>query len=439
MTNFRSLLPLAAAVVGTALIPAAASAAPTLDGEFPAGGKPGQIAQGPDGNMWVALSSAHDLARIAPDGTVTNFDAADITQPIGITAGSDGNMWVTQTGGVAKFSTADPTAAVKTPIAALTEPHRIVSGPGGKLYTASADKVITIDPANPAGATNFTIAGMSARGITVGSDDSLWVVDFAGQKIVNTKTDGTGQTPYPVGGLPQEVAAGPNGQVLYGNPGTMPQTVGRISPGGSVLPTNLTGNVDPFGIAFASDGAYWTANFANATISQVTTDGVVTPLAMPAASGPRQIAAGPNKTLWVSLELTEKIARVSGVEKTTTTTGGGNTPDKTAPVVSSVTLSKKALTLKLSESAGVTVKLERTSKGAKSGAKCVKRTRSNRKAKGCTRWIPAGSLKTLAGAGTAKLKLAKPLAPGKYRATVTAKDAAGNSATNKPVTVSISR
>jgi virginiamycin B lyase len=440
MTKLRTILPLAAAVVGTALIPAAASAAPTLDGDFAAGGKPGQIAAGPDGNMWAVLSTTHDLAKIAPDGTVTDYDAADITSPIGITAGSDGNMWVTQAGGVAKFSTADPTAAVKTPIAAITDPRRIVSGPGGKLYTASGDKVITIDPANPAGATNFTVPGMSARGIAAASDDSLWVVDFAGQRIVNTKTDGTGQTPYPVGGLPQEVGAGPNGQVLYGNPGTNPQTVGRIVPGGQPQTTDVPGT-DPFGITFGADGAYWTANFANATIGRVTTDGAVTPLAMPAASGPRWIAAGPNKTLWVSLELTDKIARVTGVDAptTTTTTTGTGTTDTTAPVLSNVTLTRKTLRLKLSESSGVTVRIERATKGAKRGGKCVKRTRSNRKAKGCTRWVSAGSLKTLTPAGTAKLKLAKPLALGKYRVTVAAKDGAGNRAAAKTVRASISR
>lgn len=442
MKNIRSYLPLLAAVAGSALIPAAASAAPTLNGEFAAGGKPGQIAPGPDGNMWAVLSTNHDLAKIAPDGTVTNYDANDIAGAVGITAGPDGNMWVTQTGGVAKFSTADPTAATKTAIATITDPRRIVSGPGGKLYTASNDKVIVIDPANPAGATNFTVPGMSARGTTVGGDGTLWIADTLGTRIVNTTVDGATQksysteiTPGAGGGLPQEVAAGPNNQVAYGNPGTTPQTIGRITKDGTPQTQTSPGG-DPFGVVFVpADEAYWFANFQGQSLTRLTTDGQATTLPMPALSGPRWIASGPNKTLWVSLELSEKIARVTGVDKTTTTTGN----DKTAPVVSNVSLNRTTVRLKLSESAGVTVRIERAAKGKKSGAKCVKPTKANRKAKSCTRWVNAGTLNTLAGAGTAKLKLAKPLALGTYRVTVAAQDSAGNRAAAKTVRSSISR
>jgi streptogramin lyase len=447
MKKISTFLPLVA-VVAAAALPSAASAAPALNGEFAAGGKPGQIAQGPDGNMWAVLSSTHDLARIAPDGTVTNFDATDILGPVGITAGPDGNMWVTQTGGVAKFSPADPTSATKTPVAAITDARRIVSGPGGKLYTASADKVVVIDPANPAGATNFTVPGMGARGITAGSDGTLWVADFGGQRIVNVKTDGTGQTFYATPGGPQEVGAGADAQVAFGNPGGIPQTIGRISPGGAPQTADVPGT-DPFGIAFGTDGAYWFANFANQTVTRMAADGQTSSLPMPAASGPRWIAAGPGNTLWVSLETSEKVARITGVEKpaetpTTTPTTPTTTPtttgkDTTAPVVSGVTLTRKTLRLKLSESAGVQVRIERAAKGKKRGAKCVKATRANRKAKGCTRWIPAGTLKVLAGAGQASLKLAKPLALGKYRVIVAVKDGAGNSAAAKTVTSSITR
>jgi virginiamycin B lyase len=435
MTNLRTYLPLLAAVVGSALIPAAASAAPTLNGEFAAGGKPGQIAQGPDGNMWAVLSTNHDLAKIAPDGTVTNYDANDIAGAVGITTGPDGNMWVTQTGGVAKFSTADPTAATKTAIAAITDPRRIVSGPGGKLYTSSGDKVITIDPANPAGATNFTVPGMAARGTTVGGDGTLWIADIGGTRIVNTTVDGATQTFYPTGGLPQEVAPGPNNQVAYGNPGTSPQTIGRITKGGTPQTQTSPGG-DPFGVVFVpADEAYWFSNFQGQSLTRLTPDGQATTLPMPALSGPRWIAAGSNNTLWVSLELTDKIARVTGVEKTTTTAGN----DKTAPVVSNVSLNRTTVRLKLSESAGVTVRIERAAKGKKSGAKCVKPTKANRKAKSCTRWVNAGTLTTLAGAGTAKLKLAKPLALGTYRVTVAAQDSAGNRAAAKTVRSSINR
>lgn len=447
MTKPRSYLFLLAALIVAALIPSAASAAPALNGDFPAGGKPGQITQGPDGNMWAVLTSNHDLVKIAPDGTATNYDATDILGAVGITAGPDGNLWVTQTGGVAKFSPADPTNATKFPIAAITDARRIVSGPAGHLYTASGDKVIDIDPANPAGATNFTVPGMGARGIATGSDGTLWVADFGGQRIVNVKTDGTGQTFYATPGGPQEVGAGPNAQVAFANPGGIPQTIGRISPGGQPQSVNVPGT-DPFGIAFGADDAYWHANFANATVTRMTTDGQTSSLPMPAASGPRWIAAGPGNTLWVSLETSEKVARITGVEKpadttTTTTTDPTTTttttPDTKAPVVGGVALTRTSLRLTVSEGSGLTVRIERATKGKKSGSKCVKATRKNRKAKGCTRWVSAGSLKAIAPSGQAKLKLAAKLAKGSYRVTITAKDGAGNAAAAKTVRFSITK
>ena len=69
----------------------------------------------------------------------------------------------------------------------------------------------------------------SARGIAR-SGDLLWVADFSGA-IVSITTAGV-QKPFDVGGSPQEVGGGPDGQVLYANPGTMPQTIGRLVPGG---------------------------------------------------------------------------------------------------------------------------------------------------------------------------------------------------------------
>ena len=59
---------------------------------------------------------------------------------------------------------------------------------------------------------------------------------------------------FAVGGGPQGIGAGPAGQLAYANPGTVPQTVGRISTGGSFQPTKTTGGADPFGVAFGAAG-----------------------------------------------------------------------------------------------------------------------------------------------------------------------------------------
>lgn len=298
------------------IMAAPAQAAPKVDGEFAVSsvGTNNQIAQGPDGNLWVTLDSAtNDLARITPAGVVTEYNnAALVNTPTGITA-AEGSLWVTQNGGVVKIDPANPTAGAATAIAAIADPRIIVRGPDGNLWTASADKVIKIPPSNPAGFTAYNTTGVQgARAIAAASDGTLWVADFGGQQLVNVTTAGVG-TKYATGGGPQGVWGGPDKQIAYGDPGTNPQTVGRLVPAGTAQKTQ-TPNRDPFGVTFGTDGAYWIAQFANNKVGRLTPQGAYTELGgFTGNAGPRQITTGPNNTLWVTLDGTDKIGRITGV------------------------------------------------------------------------------------------------------------------------------
>jgi virginiamycin B lyase len=310
-----------------------ASAKPSVSGKFAVSGVPGQITQGPDGNIWVTLSGSsagNDIAKVTPAGVVTEFDPADVTSPVGITSGPDGNIWVTQAGGVAKIPPAAPNTAQKFTINDIADPRAITAFAGGNLWTASGDKVIKIPPANPAAFKSFTVNGLGARGIAAGRDGRLWVADFAGGRIARVTRTGDA-TFFDVGGAPQEVAAGPRQQIAYGNPGTNPQEVGRITPGGSPQTTQVP-QTDPFGITLGADGAYWIAQFAGNNLGRLTTDGKYSTLGgFGSGSGPRYLTSGPNNTLWVSLETAKKVARVTGVKPIpeTTITQGPADPVRT--------------------------------------------------------------------------------------------------------------
>jgi len=308
---------LAATVTLGALTAQTASADPTAAGEFALSGATvgtnNQIAQGPDGNMWVTLDSGHDVAKITPEGVITNYDSAALANPVGITSGPDGKMWVTQAAAVASFDPADPTAAVATPLADITDPRAITTGPDQNLWTASGSKVIKIPPAAPATATSYPATGLvSARWISPGAN-SLWVADFGGEQILDVTPAGVG-TAYSVGGGPQGVAANPVGTVIgYTNQATNPHTVGRVIPNASALTTPVP-NTDPFGMAYGADGAFWIANFVTGNVGRLALDGASTaPVAFAANSGPRQISSGPANTLWVTLDTTESIGKISGV------------------------------------------------------------------------------------------------------------------------------
>lgn len=61
------------------------AADPVVDGRFAVGGvgTNNQITIGPDANVWVTLDATNDVARIAPDGTVTQFNPVNLNSPRG--------------------------------------------------------------------------------------------------------------------------------------------------------------------------------------------------------------------------------------------------------------------------------------------------------------------------------------------------------------------
>lgn len=305
----------------------AVEAKPRFVGAFDLSGAPGQIARGPDGNIWVTISGSsqdNTLARVQPNGTVTEFAPAAVVNPVGITSGPDGNLWLTRNGGVIRVPPADPDLAQDFDIAAITQPQTIRPGPGGKLWTASADQLVSIPPDDPNDFDASTIDGMGARGIAA-SGGRLWIADFAGQRIVRATPTGDA-TFFDVGGGPQQVAAGPGKQIAYGNPGTDPQTVGRIKPGQSAKTTKVPLS-DPFGIAFAPDGNWWFAEFAKHALGLLSTGGKVEQFnGLPDNSGPRHLAVGPKGTIWVSLETAQKVALVKGVAPETRITKSPDSP-----------------------------------------------------------------------------------------------------------------
>jgi virginiamycin B lyase len=291
-----------------------ADAKPRLAGVFDLSGTPGQIARGPDGNIWVTISGSglgNNLARIRPNGTVTEYSPAALVNPVGLGAGPDGNLWLTRNNGVVRVPPGDPNAAQDFDIAAIADPRRIVSGPRVRLWTASADQLVSFPPSDPNDFDASTIAGMSARGIA-NSGGKLWIADNSG-RIVRTNPSG-GVKLYNVGGGPQEIARGPRRSVAYTNPGSDPQTVGRILPGKNPRKTKVPGT-DPFGITFASDRNWWIANFASHDLTILNQKGNARRFRkLPDNSGPRQLTRGPDRTVWVSLETSQQVARIKGVK-----------------------------------------------------------------------------------------------------------------------------
>lgn len=415
------------ALAGSLLWPAAAGAAPTLDGIFAVSGTPGAIAPGPDGNVWFALSGSSagkELGRIAPDGAVTEYDTPGNANVLSIAAAPGGKLWMSREGGVIEW---DPVAGTGTSysIATITGARGIAADPDGNVWVVRSDGLTEVDPTGTK-VQDVEVAGSSGREIALGGDGRMWWADFGG----SVRATGTGPAPatdtYAVGGGPQDIVAGLPGQLGFTNQGAIPHELGRIDHAGSATATPVP-DTDPFGIDLGLDGAYWVAEFLSNTVGRMTSDGAhSSPISLPAGSGPRWIAAGPGGTLWVSLEQANAIARITGLEAPapaptpTPDPGGppgggpGQAQDTTAPVVSRLRVKprrssrsrrKRVVRFDLSEAARVTVRAERRRGG---------------------KWRRVKRVRQDAEAGRVKVVVKRRLRPGRHRVRVFARDAAGN-------------
>jgi virginiamycin B lyase len=303
-----------------AICVSSATAAPAVDGHFPVSGfdSNSKIAAGPDGNMWMAINGAgKDVARISPGGKVDEFELAGVSVPSGIAAGPEGKLWITQGGGVGSFSPANPEPTIETTsIADVKANASIVAGPDGQMWVATEGNVVHFLPSKPGESKSIPIAGLSPKDIDV-AGAQLVIADANNKRILTLTTAGVskeislGETP-----TSQGVAGSPSGQIGFSK-SEAPEGLGLVTPPGAPAAVEMLG--DPFGVARGSDGAFWFAMSAADNLERLTPDGKATPLGgFPPKFFPRQIAAGPNNTLWVTMEIPGEnvfeVARVSGLE-----------------------------------------------------------------------------------------------------------------------------
>ncbi|WP_205471399.1 hypothetical protein [Nocardioides sp. SYSU D00038] len=298
--------------------PVQPAAKPTLGGPFEVDGEPGKISVGPDGNVWFGVtgnSGGNDLGRITPSGTITYYDLGS-TSVGWLTPGPDKNLWATTATGVARIPTGDPTTVATFTITGFNQPEGIVTGPDKNLWAVGGDTLYRVPPAAPTTATPFTVAGMQGKQVTANATH-VWVADAANGKVHAFKTDGT-HTSVDVGGNPQGVVAGANGQVLYSNPENANNHVARLTLGRAPQKTALPGTDPSFGVAYGADRAYWVGLFLTRKIARITADGTKTEYGtFPDPYKPRYVTAGAGGTIWASLQdpgSDGAIGRVTGLD-----------------------------------------------------------------------------------------------------------------------------
>jgi virginiamycin B lyase len=426
------------------LLAAPAAAAPTVqEFEIPtAAAVPEDITLGPDGKLWFAENGIDKIGRVTPgDPPVIEEFAlpAGFTDPFNITVGPDNKIWFTckdAAVAVCRMNPANPTDTQgHGGYGHSGSPNGIASGPDGKIWLGvAADQVVLrIDPASMSEETvsDIALTGFNVRNLSPGPDGNVWVTDFGG-KIAQVTPAGVA-TPFDIpGDGAWDIAIGPDNNLWYTAPEGNDSKIGRITPAGEFgTQFDVTDAGDQLGITVGPDGALWFAQAVGNNIGRMTLDGNFTTVeGLTAAARPEYIAPGPNNTLWFTEKDGNRIGRITGIEVPGGGGGGGGgnppppPPDTTKPDVTGLRFTRTVFRLgglgtvirwRQSEDGRVTLRFARRVNG---------RFRTLRR-----------KMRFQSTAGSHRLRfrgrfdLKHPLKPGRYRMTMTVRDAAGNVST----------
>lgn len=247
--------------------------------------------------------------------------------------------------------------------------------------------------------------GSGPTGIAVGPEGSAWVAMWEASAVDRIAPDGTRtRFPLPAGSKPNDIVFGPEGAFWLTLSGT--GKIGRLSTSG-VLTNEYpvpSGEPNQIGITVGPDGNIWFTDPEAGKVGRLIPDPLPAPIDAVAPSFTGKPSFSPRR-----FRAAGKRARASA---------------KGAPTGTKLKFS-------LSEPAKVTATIARKARGRKAGKKCVAPGKAKPGAARCTRFLTVGKLTPngVQGANSVpfngKLK-GRALIPGAYRATLVARDAAGN-------------
>ena len=220
---------------------------------------PAGITAGPDGALWFTNSAGNSIGRITTKGEVTNYAAAGVVNPIGITGRAGRSLWFTDSYNPGSFGLISTSGRIIIHTSAeIDDPVGITTGPDGDVWMTNAGTRTSkgsIGRLTTNGRiTVFTDPGLDEpSGLTVGPDKALWFTNYGGNSIGRITTSGSGRL-FSGSGIdePDSITAGPDGALWFTNYGD--NSIGRITTSGQI--TNFTGaGIDgPVGITAGPDG-----------------------------------------------------------------------------------------------------------------------------------------------------------------------------------------
>jgi streptogramin lyase len=445
--------------------------------------QPQSIAAGSEGSIWwTEEGSAPSIGHISTGGE--RFpQIAEPLIPLGIVVAPSGWVsWGTKSGTAART----PKGVVEHRSYVSKFPVPVALGVTGRVafaYGGPADSYVCVAHgdnlfAEESDICDGTETNSAVTGLAVDPTGLVWVSLGGADRVAvfNSKPELTESLGLPQGSDPAGIAIGPEGSAWVTMAGA--DAVDRVEVDLDRTRFPLPSGSRPEDIALGPDGAFWVTASGTDSILRMTTAGTLTGEYPTPTRGsePTSIAAGTDGALWFTEAGAGNIGRlvpdgppsapVDPAPGGGSPSGGGNPPpiDRTAPAFLgspafsparfAVAGGRKAragkgtprgskLKFSLSENATVTVVIARSAPGRRAGRACVAPGKAKPGAAKCARSLPQGTL-TLSGHAGPNLvpftgKVAgKALAPGSYKATLGARDAAGNLSASKTAAFTIS-
>lgn len=290
----------------------------------------GDIVPGVGGDMWFTVSKGERIGKVAPDGTVTTYPAADaptgggpISRPFGIVEGPDGLMWYAERN-LDKIVAVDGNGVTQHDYQVPGVPGDLcflTFGPDGRIWFSllGSGAIGAMNPAD--GSTTFYHLPNAAVGpynLVSGPDGRIWFTEaYGGIGAITTSGKVTEYALPDPNAQPWGISLGPDNRIWFAEQ-ALPE-IGAITTSGKVTMYQLPAEPgrNPEGITYGPDGRMW---FAAPNLDQVSaldpSTGGVTDYALPGGNGseqPRYVGMAPDGTLWVTEFGGPNIASISGI------------------------------------------------------------------------------------------------------------------------------
>ena len=269
---------------------------------------PVSITTGADGNLWFTEAFSNKIGRLTPSGTLTEFTNAiqagdDFVGDIA--KGPDGNVWFVSGSGVAEITPSGAITQYGPFGAGIGVTAGLTTGPDGNLWlglgSATQNWVGKVSPTGTLLAKYAIPSNVGVVSMTAGPDGSMWFTEATNGKIARVTLSGVivEFTPPSASGGNGGITVWSDGNLWFiGGQGGIPAVnhIDRITPAGVITEFGIPNTNAPIQITVGSDGNLWIADTFQ--VIKMLAPGSYLNYSIVGANNLGAIVAGPDGNIW---------------------------------------------------------------------------------------------------------------------------------------------